>query len=177
VLRRFAPLALALLSVYLAIPTASAQQVASQYVCGPVLLDGGSTNAVCGTFLSNYEPYTITCEVNVPAGDKSSAGATVNILASGNGTNYGTWADAGLSVVIVANGDAGAVTTTAALAVYPTNPWLNQQVYISGIATDGGTSSQGNLACQISVIQSQTLHAKYPGGLKGSLPKAKRVIQ
>lgn len=173
-MRRFAPIALALVAFVTASlllaspPKASAQQVASQYVCGPVLLDGGSTNAVCGTFPANYQPLTMTCEVNVLAGDHSSAAATVNLLGSGNGTNYGTIADAGYSVVIVANGDAGAVTTTAAVAVSPTDPFLDYQVYFSGIATDGGTSATGNASCQISVIQSQTLHATHPSGFKAA---------
>ena len=98
---------------------AFAQQFAQQYTC-TALLDGGSTNAICGTFLSNYSPYTLTCEVSVTGGQ--SAAATANVLVSGNGTNYGTWADAGLAVTIIANGDGGTVVTTAALAVSPTDP-------------------------------------------------------
>jgi hypothetical protein len=168
-LRRFA-FAFALL---FAAP-AFAQQFAQQYTC-TALLDGGSTNAICGTFLSNYSPYTLTCEVSVTGGQ--SAAATANVLVSGNGTNYGTWADAGLAVTIIANGDGGTVVTTAALAVSPTDPWLNSEVYVSGLVDDGGTNSTGFLTCQISVIQSQTLHSAHPAGFKTKGPPSAQKVQ
>src|ERR1700743_283535 len=98
-MRRFAPAVfVAMICAVFAFvpptPKADAQQVASQFPC-TALLDGGSPNAICGTIPTNYQPFTATCEVSVLAGDKSSAAATVNFLGSGNGTNYGTIADAG----------------------------------------------------------------------------------
>ncbi len=122
------------------------------------LLDGGSTNVTCGSFTTNYSPFTVTCSIVTPSGDHSSAGATVNLLASPDGTVYGTVADAGLSVVVVANGDGGLVTTTAGLAVSPYNPWLGYQIVASGVATDGGTATKGYLSCESSVLNVQTLH-------------------
>ena len=122
------------------------------------LLDGGSTNVSCGTFVANYSPLTVTCSITTPTGDKSSAGATVNLLASPDGTLYGPVADAGLSVVIVANGDGGSVVTTAGLAVSPYNPWYGYQILASGVATDGGTATKGYLSCESSVLNVQTLH-------------------
>lgn len=133
------------------------QQAATQYTC-TALLDGGSTNVVCGSFSANYSPLTVTCQVGVLAGDHSSAGATVNLLGTGNGANYATIADAGLSVIIVANGDAGAVNTSAGLVVSPYDPWQGYQIMLSGVAVDGGTSSTGYANCQASIINVQTLH-------------------
>ncbi len=173
--RRLAPFAFALLTLValsfaLERPRAArAQQVASQYTC-TALLDGGSTNAVCGTFLANYQPFTTTCEVSVNSGDHSSAVATVNLLGSGDGVHYGTIADAGYAIAIVANGDGGFVSTTAGFAVSPTDPWLDYEILASGILQDAGTASTGRLTCQISVINSQTLHSVRPTGLKTATP-------
>ena len=151
-------------------PKAEAQQVASQYTC-VALLDGGTT-AVCGTFPANYQPLTGTCEVVLLNGDKSSAGGTVNLLATGDGVHYGTIADAGYSWVVVANGDGGPVASPAvAFNISPTDPWLGFEVQASGIAQDAGTASTGALNCQLSVINSQTLHSVRPTQLKA----AKRV--
>jgi hypothetical protein len=123
-----------------------------------VLLDGGSTNVPVGTFTTNYSPFTVTCQIITPSGDHSSAGATINLLASPDGTIYGTVADAGLSVTMVANGDGGAVVTTTGLAVSPQNPWLGYQILASGVATDGGTSTKAYLSCESSVLNVQTIH-------------------
>lgn len=136
---------------------ALSQSAPTQFSCVS-LLDGGSTNALCGTFNTNYSPFTVTCEASVLAGDHSSVGATVNLLASGNGTNYGPVADAGQSVVIVANGDGGAVVSTTGLAISPYNPWQSYEIMLSGIAQDAGTASTGEVNCQVSVLNVQTIH-------------------
>lgn len=133
------------------------QSQATQFTC-TTLLDGGSTNALCGSFATNFSPFTVTCEVSVNAGDHSSAAATVNLLASGDGTHYGPVADGGQSVVIAANGDGGAVVTTAGLAISPYNPWQSYEITASGITQDAGTASTGQLNCQVSVLNVQTIH-------------------
>lgn len=156
---RFASFVAALIAALFLMPTFPAQsQVASQGTC-QALLDGGGSE-VCGTFFTNYQPFTATCEVSVPAA--SSAVTTVNLLASGDGTHYGVIADAGYSWLVVANGGVSGATTTVAFNVSPTNPWLDYEITASGTLIDGGVGGPGALVCQTSVINAQTLHSVRP---------------
>lgn len=148
---------LLLLAALFVAPSAFAQQSAIKTNC-TFGLDGGTTTATftCPQIGLNYSPATFICEV-ATAG--SHLVGTTTVLVSNDGVNFATVADAGLNIAY--NQDVNA-TTSFALSISPTDPYLFAEVQTAITINDGGTAALSTLNCQQAVIQTQTLHAVRP---------------